>query len=182
MSKDLQPKMTLPVASESLPARSQKDLDKLMMGYKTILKEMNELLLPWENSNLEEDDIPAGNALLDELQLFPRVFEFMACRRSTLRSHLYGGRGLRVGSQGADRADEVLGMYHTLVVRVDLPEAPENWTLRNKPDVLKEYLSGLVEDLMHLAKEENISWREIMRVARESYQVNVMDDLDGSER
>ena len=68
------------------------------------------------------------------------------------------GIGDSISEQSADRADEIAGMYHTLVVGTVLPEAPENWTLRDKPEDLRMTLVGMLGDLQHLAVAAEIDW------------------------
>lgn len=181
MSKDLQPKKALLAAPGRPPTPEQKDLDKLMEGYTRFLQEMNQLLKPWENWSLFPETFPVGTAVEEEIKRLPLVFDFLACRRSILRTHVHGGKGFRTVEESADRADETLGMFSALVARVLTVEGPESWSLRDSPDDLLESMVWLVCDLMHLAKAEEISWRQILHKARESYQVDVMEDLDGTE-
>ena len=160
-----------PQRSPLMSTVTQEDVTEGMTAYVKALQAMSKLIEPFQ---LNPQRLPVTDTVPMELQYLPRVFEFLAARRSKLRKLVhskYCCNGL-LGSQysGADRADETLSMYHTLVLGVELPEAVENWTFRDKPDELRQNMRELLSDMMHLADSAGIDWKQVLREAAASHR------------
>jgi hypothetical protein len=170
----------LPIDAQRSPllsALTQEDVGTWVRTYVQALQTMDGLIA---RVQVHAGRLPVTDSMLAELEHLPRVFEFLAGRRSRLRvlvhSRYRRDPFLSEGASRADRADEVLGLYHTVVMGGALVETPAHWTLRGQRACLEQNMRDLLGDMMHLAAAEKVDWEQVLREARESYQSDQEDE------
>lgn len=159
---------TLPAQVPSLPGNlSSAKVQKLMDRYVQSLKALGDLLEP---VSLNPRLLPPTRSTPAELLYLPPVFRFLAARRSRLRNLVHGEESIGDPSafpaRAADRADEILAMYNTLLIGADLAETPENWSLRSIHETLQNTMVDLLVDLLHLVDAEGLDWDGIVARAK----------------
>jgi hypothetical protein len=126
-------------------------------------------------SKLDPRDLPATKGTARELKYLPTVFGFLGHRRSELRGLVHASASQNflaasLAEMGASRGDEIASLYHTIVLGVELPEEVENWTLRDKPEYLKDTLRAMLSDVHHLVDAAEMDWDDVLAEAQSSYQ------------
>jgi hypothetical protein len=124
---------------------------------------------------LDPMHLPVTMQIVEELDLLPPVFAFLAQRRCKLRTQIHPntaqyGLGQPLSDYGADRADAALSYYTTVLLGIELSEEPENWSLRDQPDMLRQSMKDILCDLHHLANAAEIIWKEILAEGERSYR------------
>jgi hypothetical protein len=123
--------------------------------------------------------IPPANerVVQHEMETLPDLFASLAARRAALRQQIHPWACKPTAeTPNADRADQVLSLFQTIVLRIGLPEVPENWTLRDKPEILRQTLVMLLRDMKQLAHTDKLDWDEVLAQAEQAYQDDMAND------
>jgi len=143
-------------------------------GYKSYLAALKRFAAVIARIGIDPMRIPAMNEFAQELEALPDVFAFLVERRFQLRKFIHPtalriNKGSTLNDTGADRGDQISVFYHIFVGGACLCEAPENWTLRDKPEELRQTLSALLSDLHHYVDAAEIGWKSILTDAQREY-------------
>ena len=157
-----------PLAAAAPPARSRRE-------YSAYLAKLRALAAVVDRTRTSPENFEFDAEAAEEATTLAPVFRFLAGRQHVLRRRLHpsvcqGVIGESIAESSADRGDEAAALYHTIVVGTYLVEEPENWTLRDIPDVLRETVVGLLEDLHHLADAAEMKWGGLLKEADEAYK------------
>ena|ERR1035437_3824896 len=157
------------------PTREQ--INAQMDAYIAVLEQMT-AILRCAPASFERLTVPSTMA--KELQLLPDVFDFLASRRSHLRETIHPKCSRTsmdwVGSD-ADRADETLSLYETIVLRAGPVECPENWSFHDSLITLQDAMMTLLSDMHHLCDASKLSWEAVLARGDLSYKSDFSDTL-----
>lgn len=161
-----------PDLSPLISAPEQGDVGQAYANYLASLKQLADVL---GQTRLNPMDLPITEGAAQETESLAPVFAFLSERRFQLRRLIHAVAnqqmiGSSCAEMGADRGDQIAALYHTTVLGVELPEEPENWTLRDKPEYLRQTLVSLISDLRQLADATEIGWKALLTDVRASYE------------